>query len=405
MTPPTLPWWLKNKILAWALVIGLLLRIAVVVWFPVLPTIVNTWDSNFYHETATSLANGDGYTFQGKPTAFFPPGFSFVLTPAYALLGSDPKSGQIMNLLISCLLALTGILLAHRLWGNVAARWTCLIFALEPSQILMPAFLMSEVLCGALVLGVLFWSLRLHSFRGILVASVLSVCAGMTRGHGFLILPAAITTLWFLHREDRTRYLRAFLVVLVITGASVTLWAYRNQSQLGHPVLIATNAGITLLMGNNPNARGGRADPPGGRPQTGDEIRDGILAKEMAMTYIKKHPLRTLGLAPLKIARLWTFGPAVTYREELKQKLPKILGVLSVYGAQASHLILLILVAIGVVRKQSSILLWMVLGAWTMGHLPFVGGARYLFPVHGILILLASYLLAGTEATREQTSS
>ena len=45
------------------------------------------------------------------------------------------------------------------------------------------------------------------------------------------------------------------------------------------------------------------------------------------MAYIKAHPGRVAALLPLKAARLWGFGPAVTYREELKEKLPAGIGV------------------------------------------------------------------------------
>ena len=56
---------------------------------PVFPTIANTWDSNFYHETATSLAEGNGFTFQEKPTAYYPPGYPLWIALGYKIAGVE----------------------------------------------------------------------------------------------------------------------------------------------------------------------------------------------------------------------------------------------------------------------------------------------------------------------------
>jgi hypothetical protein len=175
----------------------------------------------------------------------------------------------------------------------------------------------------------------------------------------------------------------------------VGLWSERNRTALGKRVPLATNGGINLLLGNNPNAEGGRAEPPEGVPQTGDEIRDEAIARERAWVYMREHPARTLLMLPVKGARLWGFGPAVTYRVELREKLGAAAGRGIAAAAQIAHVGWLLGLALFLVRGRRDgpgrRLLWWsvvaVLGVWTLGHLPFLGGARYLFPVQPLLIL------------------
>ena len=269
--------------------------------------------------------------------------------------------------------------------------------ALEPSQIIMPAFLMSETLCSAALISSLFLLLDAARHRPVsyLPAVLLAALAGMTRGHAFLVFPAAVMALagtGFL--RTRTRVITALILCFVVFGGTVGGWSLRNRKQLGHPVPIATNAGINLLLGNNANARGGRADPPGGVPQTGDEVNDERIARERAIEYIRSHPGRTMLMLPVKLLRLFVPAPAVTYRAELREKWGKVPAMLSLVLAQTAHLLAWFLFLLGWFRgrgdprrRLEGRLLWFCLGAWALGHLPFLGGARYFFPVQGLLLL------------------
>ena len=117
-------WWLSGKSLVAAAALGVLLRAAVVTGIDVFPTVANTWDSHFYHETATALAQGDGYSFQGKPTALFPPGFPAALSLMYGAAGSATRQGQWLNVILSLVLAGAAAAWVRAVWGGDAARMT-----------------------------------------------------------------------------------------------------------------------------------------------------------------------------------------------------------------------------------------------------------------------------------------
>jgi hypothetical protein len=385
------------------------LRILLVSGFPVFPVVANTWDSTFYDEAATSLAQGEGYRFQNKPTAFFPPGFPVALAAAYRVGGAEPRTGQVLNLLLSVLLGLTLVALVGAVAGGEAARWTLAVVALEPSQILMPAFLMSEVLCALAILAFLLALERRGRGGGagwILLAAAAGLVGGMTRGHAFLLVGAIPLLLVYARRLPRRSTLVTWGVALAVCVTGIGLWAARNQREMGKPIPVATNGGINLLLGNNPNALGGRADPPGGVPQTGNEVLDERIATDRALEYVRTHPGRTLAMIPLKAARLWLVGPAVTYRTELRTKIDDGLGLAMAGAAQLSHLLVLGATLVLLLRHRRdpgpagdwAVLLGTVAAVWTLGHLPFLGGARYLFPIHPLLLGATGILLGGVRS-------
>jgi hypothetical protein len=285
-------------------------------------------------------------------------------------------------------LLLFSSLWAGRVWGPRTGKRTAIVLALEPTQIVMPAFLMSEVFCG-LGLVMALWFSTGKGWPSAVGAGVSTLLCGLTRGHGLLVTPFVI-----LARGARTKNVVPLLVtVLVISGAGVGLWAARNQRELGKPVLVATNAGINLWLGNNPNARGGRADPPGGVPDTEDELQNEQVSKNRAWEYIKANPLRTVVMLPMKAFRLWGFGPGLTYRVEMQSKWGRIPGLLVLGLIQGFHLLLMtaLLLRFWKMRKRGIKLgrgdraILAIGTVWTLGHLPFLGGARYLFPIYSCL--------------------
>ncbi len=150
-----------------------------------------------------------------------------------------------------------GAWLAAQTLGRAAARRTAMVLALDPSQIVMPAFLMSEVICALammIALAALLRRLRGGRVRWLLLAAVSGTLAGFTRSSAFSLLPAVLIGLMLLSRAPRRAAWIALAVVLVADAVGLGLWAERNREVLGHAVPVATNGGVNLLLGNKPNA-------------------------------------------------------------------------------------------------------------------------------------------------------
>lgn len=242
------------------LLVGVMLRVGAMLVTSVFPLVANTWDSTFYQETAVTLADRGTYAFQGKPTALYPPGYPVVLSGAYRLLGSDVRVGQAVGVLASLILLWGTAALTRRFAGARAARRTVVLMAIDPTQIVMPAFLMSEAVCAALLaVGLVsLCAATLGPRRALLLIAVLALTlAGFTRGHAFLIAPAVLLVLAASRRMPVRVAILAAAAVLLVNGIALGLWAQRNDRVLGEPVLLATNGAMNLLLGNNANANGG----------------------------------------------------------------------------------------------------------------------------------------------------
>jgi 4-amino-4-deoxy-L-arabinose transferase-like glycosyltransferase len=389
-----------------AVTAGILLRLGAVLATPVFPLVEGTWDTTYYDDAARSLASGEGYRFQEKPTAFFPPGFPAALSIAYRVGGTDPRSGQVMNFLASLALLAAAAGLAGATLGAEAARRTAFLMALDPTQIVMPAFLMSETLCAALLAAALALAARAWNGRGrgwILAAALLAAMAGMTRGHALLILPAVLLVLAIVGAAPRRRLLAFLVVTLLVQGAVVAAWAVRNQRELGSPVIVSANGSLNFLLGNNPNARGGRTEPPGGIVQTGDEVEDARIYRDQAMTYVRENPGRFFLIMPVKLARLLGPAPVLTYRHELLAKWGTVPALIVLAAAQLAHLAAWVLGILALRHAWAgSWRVMFVVGAtalavWILGYAVFWGGARFFFPVQFLLWIGAAEGLIGRD--------
>jgi len=126
------------------MLLGVILRLAAILGFPVFPLVGNTEDTAIYDAGARSLAAGLGYQWGGHPTAFFPIGWPLILSLAYRIGGVSALSGQLVNFLFGLVIVGGGWLLGRRLLGARSGRFIALVLMLLPHQVIYPAFLMSE---------------------------------------------------------------------------------------------------------------------------------------------------------------------------------------------------------------------------------------------------------------------
>jgi 4-amino-4-deoxy-L-arabinose transferase-like glycosyltransferase len=395
------------------LLAGVLLRAASIVAFPVFPLVDNTEDTAIYDAGARSLAAGEGYRWDGRPTAFFPIGWPLLLSFAYRVAGESARSGQALNFLLGFVIVAAGWFLAHRLVGRRAGRLAALVLALAPHQFVYPAFLMSEIAFTAFFmasLALVVASLpprRVSGPRGadrmplLFLAGVLMGCATLVRGPA-LVFPAAVAAwaLWGAGRSVRRAVLLAILFGLGVMTA-VGPWAYRNHRVFDRWVLVANDGGMNFLMGNHHGATGARHEPAEGLPDTGDEVADDREGYRRGLAFIAAHPGEFLTLLPRKLVRLTAAAPLLTYRAELRAKWPEALALFLMALDQLMHGALWILAAMAVVRRPWSpaVRLGVVtIGLWIVIHLAFLGGARYFFPAMPLLVLVAA---AGWFSERE----
>jgi 4-amino-4-deoxy-L-arabinose transferase-like glycosyltransferase len=294
-------------------------------------------DQLWYLERAVGLLNGEGYAVQGQPTAFWPVGYPAFLAGLFAVFGPDIEVAKAANLVLSAIAMAFVYRISRRATGSeTAAKAALVLAALYPTLIFYTELLYSELLFMTLLLaGIdLLLGAGEHRRRWIAIAAA-GVCFGLaslvkTQG---LLLPGVLTGGTLILR--RIGFRQAVLMGLVVYAAClavITPWTLRNWAVLGQPVLISTNGGFNLYMGNNPwNRWGGYMwpAPPEFMAATEnlnilkaipDETALNAKLNRLALDYIGDNPVDAAKRAPYKLYQFFRFDPLPLTQAEIGSK-------------------------------------------------------------------------------------
>ena len=274
-----------------------------------------TSDAEWYNLRAISLASGQGYLDNaGQPTAFWPPGWPMALSLVYAQFGASNVALGLFNLASAMLIGLMTLALGRRLLGNeAAARAGLLLLAIYPNAIGYVPLALTEVFYTALLMAGCWVIVARTSRWHLATAGLIFGFATLVKAQTLVVIPLLFAIDWLRMRGVWSRFPRLLgegLLVLGVAVLTVMPWTIRNQMQLGHPVLVSTNGGYTLLTGNHDTATGDYTpDAPVvkdlmQRPGF-DEVSRDAEAKRLGLEWIKAHPDAFLALAPKKLMRLW----------------------------------------------------------------------------------------------------
>lgn len=261
-------------------------------------------DSEAYDILARNLASGVGYAFEpGKPSAYWPVGTSAVYAVLYRAFGVGYTPIVALNVLVGGLTVALVMTLTRRWYGPRAGLYAGLILALWPGQVTFSTVLASELLFNLGWLAGLYSAGRVDwpaALRVPLVAASLAATS-LVRP---LALPMPVIFAWLclagpVRRTPRSwRALFAVGVEAVATLALMLVllapWAERNRRSLGEAVLVSTNGGTNLWMGNNPGTTGSYMPLPAKVNGLDEVARDRFLRDE-AVAYIKARPLAFVG--------------------------------------------------------------------------------------------------------------
>lgn len=241
----------KDALYAFALfALALAIRAVVVQSFAVPPT----WDGQFYHRGALSIAEGHGYSepaiIGGEPAraplSHYPVGYSALLGAAYALLGSAHRVAPMLNAVVGAATAVLAFFFALPPLGRRRARVAGAIVALHPGLILYSALVMTEPLAGFLVLLTAFLARSLgHRLLGLVACSALLAASAFVRPQSLLTLP--LLALAF--RGPLVPRLLRTLAAGALSAALIAPWSVRNCLVLDGCALISTNGGWNLAIG------------------------------------------------------------------------------------------------------------------------------------------------------------
>jgi 4-amino-4-deoxy-L-arabinose transferase-like glycosyltransferase len=354
-------------------------------------------DFSSYYRYAVSLINGQGYSVDGRSTAYFPPGYSAWLSGIFLIFGPSVFAAKCANVLLQGASLLLTYLIARRLFASEAVdRLALLIYALHPNSIAYAGLLASENLFIALMLLGFFILLRSEKYGSGIAAGLVFGCAALTRVQGLLlpllyfvlILPAAV------RQRAVAGWARRCLLAHVALVLVMLPWVTRNYL-IFHRPLITTTTGVNLFIGNNPDANGEyvwTAHMSAMLPPSTDEASADRACAGLACRFIREHPERVIFLLPRKLHVLYlTDWDGIQWTQlSLGATTPAQTAVLWNSGIIAQRYyrtilwLFVIAVPLLIVRRRYRPFPWLgiaIIGYFTMIHLATFSVGRYHLPM------------------------
>ena len=239
--------------------LGLLLR-AVYLYGPA-RHVVGIGDWWFYHWQPGLIVNGHGFsdpwqvlaTRTYRPSASHPPLYSILLSGLYVLGGHGALIQRSLGLVLGTITLVLVGLVGRRVGGDRLGVIAALLYAVYPVMIAVDADLMSEVLYGPLIAGMLLAAFALHdhptSRRALVLGAIIGLAA-LTRTEALLFVPFLLLPVaWRARPTGRSRGVLAGVGLLACVVV-IAPWLIRNEIAFGRFVLISTN-NQTVIAGAN----------------------------------------------------------------------------------------------------------------------------------------------------------
>lgn len=239
--------------------LGLVLR-AVYLYGPA-RHVVGIGDWWFYHWQPGLIVNGHGFsdpwqvlaTHTYRPSASHPPLYSILLSGLYVLGGHGALVQRSLGLVLGTVTLVLVGLLGRRAGGERLGVVAALLYAVYPVMIAVDGDLMSEVLYGPLIAGMLLAAFALYdhpSTRRAIILGALIGLASLTRTEALLFVPFLLGPVaWRARPTGRSRGALAGVGLLACVVV-LAPWLIRNESAFGRFVLISTN-NQTVIAGAN----------------------------------------------------------------------------------------------------------------------------------------------------------
>lgn len=347
-----------------ALVVGCLLRVGWAVLVPVIPVS----DSVMYDAFAKSIANGSGYAYpDGTLTAYWPVGTSALYGQVYRLFGQTFIPIVVLNVALGVgVIWLTWAVAMRYLEARTAllAAW---FVACWPLLIQFTTVLASELVFVVLVLATLYiWSLTSLSLvvRSVTWATLL--CAATYVRPTALPLFAMLPALQAWQERQWRGPAMSFVVACLAATILFAPWVARNYELMGRFVLVSSNFGANLWMGNNPESTGAYMALP--EAKLANEVDEEKYFRELAVDYIKQNPRNYLVLSFRRLTMTFdreTIG--VVWNEE---------GLRMVVGPDAI-----------LALKAVSSAYWLALAVMSLVGAALAIGSRHLAAIHPLTVV------------------
>ena len=362
---------------------------------------------------ASAIAAGKGFSsplrlVDSGPTAWFTPVYPYLAAAVFKIFGIFTDESRLVLETLNCAFAALTVIpiygIARRIFGNAVAAAAAWAWVFLPTSFIFSIGWIWDTTLAALFLALAFWAT-------LAIPQAKSVWSWAGYGAlwclGVLINPSLLSVFpflfgWALWQSRRasfpwTRALAAALLVFVI---GLVPWTVRNYRVMGKFIVLRSNFGLELWLGNNPEVPDTFAPwlhPFEDRAEAAEFQRLGEVAymaekQHQALVFMRTHPADTLNLIFRRFVQNWL---AVTDSPADVLANPSFsIRAFFVFNAALSLLTLLGAMFAHRARLPEAFPLAVVLLIFPLVFYLTHSSPRYRFPIDSLMLILSVYAVA-----------
>jgi 4-amino-4-deoxy-L-arabinose transferase-like glycosyltransferase len=397
--------------------VALALRVAAIL-------VVNDWHAPHdweYGVIARNLLAGEGFSGSAwfvpeGPTAFMAPLYVFFLAAGYGMLGEHAYLPlQVFQALVGALSVVLLADCARRVFGPVTGLCAGLVLALNPTHAYLASQMHPLVLLAALLLAAIWCALRLGERPSAGRAAALGGCIGISMLTDPAIAVFAPVLGLYPVIVHWAQWKRGFALAAIATAtacAVVAPWTIRNYIVFERFILVKSQAGFILWVGNHDGATGTqtllgpdgqamnashRLDPD--TRQRLHELGEPEAYREfgrMAKAHMRENPGETAARSLRKAAYFWWFPTWLTDPHDAQHPLTGQLR----HPYKYVWAVVLVLAVAGLLHRRREWRRWAILAAamvcYTLLYAATNVGSnpRYRIPVEPVVMAFSGAAVA-----------
>lgn len=275
---------------------------------------------------AKSIASGKGFSsplrdLETGPTIWFTPLYPYFVAAIFRIWGIYTEVSHVILETLNCAFAALTVIpiygIARKRFGLGAAVGASWAWVFLPTSLFFPLFWIWDTALIGLVLALIVWAtLELREQRGLLRWAgygALWVVGVLINPSIASLLPFFLGWLIWELRLAATPWAKPVATTLLVFAIGLVPWTIRNYRVFGKFIVLRSNFGLELWLGNNANV----TDTMAHLAHPNDNVAEAERYKRMgeiaymadkqkdAIEYIRNHPLDTVNVVFRRFVENW----------------------------------------------------------------------------------------------------
>ena len=275
---------------------------------------------------ARAIAAGDGFSsplrdLDTGPTAWFTPIYPYFVAGIFKVWGIYSDMSRIIIATLNCAFAALTIIpihaIAKRTFGEGVAVGASWVWVFLPTALFFPIVWIWDTALTGLFFLLIFWAtLTLRGTRRVLPWAgygALWVVGGLINPSVLSLFPFFLGWLVWNDRKESALCVKHAAAVLLLFTIGLVPWTIRNYRVFGRFIVLRSNFGLELWLGNNPNVIDllSQMSHPNDNPEEAEKYRRvGEIAymaekQHEAFAFMRTHPRETLNYTFHRFVEIW----------------------------------------------------------------------------------------------------